>query len=104
MDSQNPSPLAMKAVVELFNKGRYGEAEVLLRDLTQRYPQHGFGWKILGPVLNSQGRAAEAMTAMQRAVDLMPDDAEAHSNVGIVLYGQGRLAEAEASYRKAIEL
>ena len=60
MESQNPSPQAMQAAVELFNKGRYGEAEVLLRDFTQRFPQHGFGWKILGPVLNSQGRAAEA--------------------------------------------
>ena len=34
MDSQSPSLQSMQAVVDLFNQGRYGEAEVLLRDLT----------------------------------------------------------------------
>ena len=104
MDSQSPSLASMQAVVDLFNQGRHGEAEVLLRDLTQRYPRHGFGWKILGPVLSSQGRTAEALTAMQRAVDLMPNDAEAHYNLGILLSGQGRMAEAAAGYLRALEL
>jgi len=104
MDTQGPSQLAMKAILEIFNMGRYGEAEAQLRELTQRYPLHGFGWKLLGPALNLQGRYSEALTAMQKAVELMPNDAEAHSNLGKALADQRRLAEAEACYRRAVEL
>lgn len=104
MHTQAPSLEAMQAVVERFNLARYGEAEVLLRDLTVRFPQHGFGWKALGPVLNMQGRYAEALAAMQKAVELMPHDAECHSNLGKALKDAGRLAEAEACHRRALEV
>ncbi len=104
MDTQGPSHQAMKAILEIFNMGHYGEAEVQLRELTQRYPLHGFGWKILGPALNLLGQYSEALTAMQKAVELMPDDAEAYSNLGKALADQGQFVNAEACYRRAVEL
>ena len=104
MENQIPSLEEMQAVVNLFSRGRHGEAEVLLRGLIQRCPQHGFGWKMLGPVLSSLGRSAEALTSMQRAVELAPLDTEAHYNLGILLYGQGRVRESAASCVRALQL
>jgi tetratricopeptide (TPR) repeat protein len=94
----------MEAILETFNRGHYGAAEVQLRELTQRYPRHGFGWKLLGPALSLQGRNAEALAAFQTAVELMPMDAEAHSNLGKALADAGRLGDAEACHRRAVEL
>ena len=104
MDTQGPNKQTMMAIVDMFNQGRYGEAEAHLRELTRRFPRHGFGWKVLGPVLNLLGRDVEAYSALQKAVELLPADAETHSNLGKALSDQGRLAEAEASYRRALEL
>lgn len=101
---ESPSLREMTALVAVFDQGRSAEAERLARSLTEGFPRHGFGWKMLGAVFQQQGRAAEALVAKQRAVDLLPTDAEAHSNLGNAFQEQGRLAEAEASLRRALAL
>ncbi len=104
MENQAPDRPTMAAIVEMFNQGRYSEAEGQLRELTQRYPRHGFGWKILGPVLHMLGRPLDALAAMQKTVELAPNDAEAHNNLGKALSDQGRFADAEQSYLRAVAL
>lgn len=99
-----PSFQEMSALAAIFAQGRSAEAEPLARSLTERFPRHGFGWKMLGAVFQQQGRAAESLVAKQRAVDLLPTEAEAHSNLGNALQEQGRLAEAEASLRRALSI
>ncbi len=88
----------------LFSQGRYAEMETAARRLTQRFPLHGMGWKVLGTILQWQGRGEEAVESLQKAASLLPRDAETYYNLGIALEKQGQLPIAEASYRRALEI
>ena len=70
--------------------------------LLGRYPEFGFGWKLLGGALQMQRK--DALPAFQKVAELMPADPEAHYNLGVVLKGAGRLEDAAASYRRAVKL
>ena len=99
-----PAPKEMEQLVTLFNQCRYAEAETLALGMTKRYPDHGFGWKALGAVLNLQGKTPESLIPLQKAAVLLPLEAEVHNNLGNSLAGLGRLEEAETSCRKALEI
>ena len=101
---KQPAPPAadVNALLALYNARRYAEAESETRSLLERYPDFGFGWKLLGGTLQMQGK--DALPAFRKAADLMPGDAEAHFNLGVVCKSAGRLDDAAASYRKAIAL
>lgn len=91
-------------LLALFKKGCNAEAEALARKMTERFPQHGFGWKVLGAVLASQGRTEESLEPKRKAAALLPMDAEAKTNLGNTLRLLDRLEEAAASYRCALEI
>ncbi len=99
-----PSQDQLNQVLGHYQAGRLEEAEALASSLTQQFPKHPFGWKVLGVVFRQTGRLRESLLVIQQSVDLSPQDAEGHSNLGITLRELGRLDEAEASYRKAIVL
>ena len=99
-----PSQDQIKRLLVHYQAGRLEEAEVLATSLTQQFPSHPFGWKVLGLVLQQTGRLAESLAHMQTAVELSLQDAEAHNNLGITLSKLGRLDDSEASYRRAIAL
>ncbi len=99
-----PSTQEINTLVALFNKGGLTEAAALAQTMTVRFPQHGFGWKVLGAVFKQTGRNADALAPMQRAAALSPSDAQAHSNLGATLQDLGRLDEAEASLRRALQI
>ncbi len=99
-----PSPQEMDALVALFNGGRFTEAAALARTMTERFPRHGFGWKVLGAIFKHMGRSADALAPMQTAAALLPDDADAHGNLGASLQDLGRPVEAEASLRRALQI
>ena len=101
---RSPSSEELKALLEHFQTGRYGDAEKLAMSLTQEFPKHQFGWKVLGAVLIQTGRDSEAVNANQTAVTLSPRDPAAHFNLGNALKALGRSDEAEVSYRQAIAL
>jgi predicted O-linked N-acetylglucosamine transferase (SPINDLY family) len=111
---QKAAPAAQKAAApdakeiaeleDLYKKGRYADAVRLAQSLTQRFPQHWAGWKMLGVVYSQLGGSAEALQPMQKAAELRPNDAEAHNNLGITLGDLGRHAEAVASFRRAVKL
>ena len=98
-----PTRTAVDEVAALFNQGDLVSAEAMARGLTERFPQHGFGWKALGAVLMSQQRYAEALEPLQRAAILFPD-AENKSNLGTVLQRLGQYTKAEKCYRNSIEI
>ena len=87
-----------------YQSGRFEEAEALATSLTQQFPKHPFGWKVLGVVFQQTGRLSESLAPKQKAAELSPQDPEAHSNLGVTLKELGRLDDAEASYRQAIAL
>jgi protein O-GlcNAc transferase len=102
--TQSP-PLAREdgmALIALFNAGRHVELENKARALTQRHPDSGFVWKVLGTALLVQGK--DGLHALQQAVALLPGDAEALSNLGNVQKAQGLLGDAILSYQRALEL
>ncbi len=100
--TDSPPADSVASLLALYNSGRYAEAEPQALALTQQYPSHAFGWKLLGAVLKQLGRAEEALAPMRQAAALDSSDAEAHNNLGVTLKELGRLAEAEASYRLAL--
>lgn len=87
-----------------YQQGKFAEAEKSSRDLTGRYPQDGFGWKLLGAAIKQQGRAQEALTAMQMAAKLSPMDWEAFNNLGSTHRSLNNLAFAEACYQHALQV
>jgi tetratricopeptide (TPR) repeat protein len=101
---QAPPRAELNSLLEHYQNGRYDDAEKSAISITQQFPRHQFGWKVLGEVLKHTGRVSEALVASQKAVGIDPNDAEAHSNLGNTLQELGRLEEAEASYGKAIAL
>ena len=100
----NPSQLEVKNLLELYYNRRFDEAEKLSLSMTQKFPKHPFGWKMLGAVLKQNGRVIDSVTAMQKSVQLEPRDAEAHSNLGATFQELERFDEAESSYKVAITL
>jgi tetratricopeptide (TPR) repeat protein len=99
-----PSQDQINLLLDYYQAGSLEEAEAVATSLTQQFPKHPFGWKVLGAVFKQTGRLNESLFPMQESVDLSPQDAGAHSNLGVTLKELGRLDDAEASYRKAIAL
>ena len=87
-----PTRPEVEKLVSRYKQKRFAEAEALARSLTQRFPSYGFGWKMLGAMVQVQRGPQDAVLPMRKAVDLLPDDAEAHLNLGAVLKALDRLA------------
>ena len=97
-----PAPEQINALIALYNARRYAELEGRARLLSERYPDFGFGWQLLGGALQMQGK--DALQAFHKTAQLLPEDAVAHYNLGVAQKSAGRLDEAVASYRRAISL
>jgi protein O-GlcNAc transferase len=98
----SPSQEQLTSLLQHYQNGRFDDAEKLSLSITQEFPKHQFGWKVLGAVLKQTGRVIDSLTPMQKSVQLVPQDAEAHNNLGAALLELGRLEEAEVSLRQAI--
>lgn len=99
-----PNPTEEAVLIALLDQGRFSEGVVLARAMTERFPRHGFGWKVLGALLRSQGNSAEALLPMQKSVKLAPLDAQAQSNLGLVFGDLNRSVEAVACHLRALKI
>ncbi|MDB9926881.1 tetratricopeptide repeat protein, partial [Hyphomicrobiales bacterium] len=104
LKAKNPSKQQLSNLLEYYQNGRFNDAEKLAVSITNEFPKHQFGWKVLGAIFGQTGKNSEAAHANQTAVALSPQDAEAHYNLGITLKELGRLDEALAIYNQAIAL
>lgn len=102
--SNTPVQHEINTLVTLFTAQNFTEALLNAQAMTQRFPQHGFGWKVLGAVLQRMGRDSDALAPMQKAAALSPNDPGTHYNLGVTLMELGRPDEAEASFRHALQL
>ena len=103
MKRKKEPPLGdVNALIALYNARRYAEAESHTRALLGQYPDFGFGWKLLGGILQRQGK--DALPAFRKVAKLMPDDAEAHLNLGVALKNAGQLDQAVTGYQRALAL
>ena len=71
-DSENPSEKQLRGLLELYQNGRFNDAEKLAVSITNEFPKHQFGWIVLGAVLKQTGRVIDSLTAMQKSVKLSP--------------------------------
>ena len=102
LKAKNPSQQQLTCLLELYQKGKLSDAEKLAISITQDFPKHQFGWKVLGAVLKQTGRINESLIAMQKSAQLSPEDAEAHTHLGATLQELGKLDKAVASHTQAI--
>ena len=101
---QAPSRLQSAKLLAQYRNGQYTEAETSAISMTDQFPEHQFGWKVLGAVFKQLGKISAALSANQRAVEIDPHDAEGHSNLGLILEELGLSNEAELSFKKAITI
>ena len=99
-----PSEAEVNNLYQCYHEGRYEDAETSALLITQEFPKHQFGWKVLGAVLKQTGRVGESLVANQESVQLAFQDGDAHYNLGNTLKELERFDEAEVSYRQAIVL
>ena len=79
VNSLSPPQQQLSSLLEHYQNGRFNDAEKLAVFITNEFPKHQFGWKVLGAVLNQLGRIPESVAAKEKVyVQLAPDDAEAH--------------------------
>ena len=74
VQASGPSQAEVNILLAQYESGHYAAAEKLAAAMTQKYPSHQFGWKVLGEALRQLGRLSEALTASKKAVALMPSD------------------------------
>ena len=55
-----PSQEQLNSLLEHYQAGRYKDAEKLSLSITQEFPEHQFGWKVLGAVLKELGTIYES--------------------------------------------
>ena len=99
-----PSKRALKQLAQVFRTGPQAQAHALALALTARFPNHGFGWKVLGVILLQSGCFAESVTASLRAIALLPHDASAHNTLGAAHLGLEQLDAAALCLRKALAI
>ena len=99
-----PPQILLDNLLAQYQAGDFSGAEAAALELTQQYPQHPFGWKVLGAALQDQGRTPDALAPTLKLVQLSPLDPDAHLNLGAVLKDLGEFHGAEQSYIEAIRL
>ena len=99
-----PQRSELNVLLDHYQSKRYEDAEKLALNLTEKFPTHPFGWKVLGAIFNQTNRLSEGLHACQKSVLLEPENAEAHNNLANTLFKLNSLDEAEESYREAITL
>jgi predicted O-linked N-acetylglucosamine transferase (SPINDLY family) len=92
------------AVMALVDTCRFSEALPLAREMTERFPECGAGWKMLGALLWAAGKELEAIEAMRMSVRLLPQDSEAHKNLAVIVNKRQSFEEAEGYLRRALAI
>lgn len=101
---EDPPQELIDKLLEYYRVGRHSDAEKLAVSMTREFPEHQFGWKVLGALLMQAGRINDSLVASQQSAQLVPQDAEAQSNLGNVLKEIGRIEEAKIKFTQAIAL
>lgn len=102
--SVDPPVKHLRTLNRLFGHMEYAKAELLAKELIEKYPDHGLARKVLGSTLHHLGRLDEALATHKATVEARPNDYEAHFNLAAEYHQQGMLDESVKSYIHAIGL
>ncbi len=98
------------SLLAMIKQGRFVDARAFARNMTERYPDRGLGWKVLGVLLwaerdrGDESTRGNALTAMRNAIQLLPNDAEALRNLGAALNEASLFEEAETCLQRALSI
>ncbi|MDA9682004.1 sulfotransferase [Candidatus Pelagibacter sp.] len=99
-----PSKTQVDTLLKYYKSNNYTKTKEYALILTEQFPDHDLGWKILSIVFEKTGKISESLTAIKKIVNISPKDPLAYYNLGNT-YGQlADFSKAEESYRKAISL
>ena len=93
-NDEKPSHIQLRRLLDYYQNGLYDDAEKIALSITYRFPEHPFGWKVLGAVFGQLGKKFEAASANKKLVILSPQDSEAHNILGHEI---GRSTQASLS-------
>lgn len=99
-----PPQEKLKKLLELYNSKNLLEAERMGKLITRQYPNHQFGWKVLGAVFAHFNKLDESLKANYKALQLNDRDSEANNNYGNILLKLGNFENAALHFRNAIKI
>lgn len=102
--NQDPSEADIKQWNALFTSGNYREAEQLARKMTEKFPNSGNSWKLLGASLMEQMKYQDALDVCKKALKFLPNDPETNYNLGVTLQGLKLFPQATERYFEALKL
>ena len=96
---------AMQRAAELYQAGRWDEAEALCHEIERlEGGNHFYAWHLLSVIAAHRGRHADSVELATRALRLDPRHVDALCNRGAALRNLGRVQEALADYDRALAL
>lgn len=98
----DPNAAALRAAVQLEEKGQFALASQAYREILAKNPESVLAWTNLGNAEIRLGRRAAAEDAFRKAIALDPDSADTLNNLAWLLFEEKRLEEAEPLARKAV--
>lgn len=101
---KKPSIQQINTLLELYKEKKFKDVEKVALNFNQEFPNHPFGFKILGLTLKHSGKLSESLIVNKKVLEITPKDHESHTNLGNTLCELGKLDEAETSHKKAISL
>ena len=99
-----PPQKLIDTLLEHYKAGSFNKVEILAKNLSEDFPEHPFGWKVLNILLKNKGNISDSLNAGQRALKLDPSDPETHYNVANTLKQLNEFDEAINYYQNAIKL
>ena len=102
--SPTPSVVQMQALLAPFNEGNTAQCIKDCQTFIQKFPNHFFGYKVLGACYEQMEDWEQAIHWMEKAKQLSPDDVENLANLAKVYKDLGRQEDALNSYRRALQL
>ncbi|MBV9180342.1 MAG: tetratricopeptide repeat protein [Acidobacteria bacterium] len=100
---EDSSREALAKAETAIDKGNYGEAEPLLRQVVAAHPENYTAWYDLGFVYHQQGERDKSIAAYRQSVAANPNVFESNLNLGIAL-AEAANPDAEAFLRAATQL
>ncbi len=104
MHDWNEAERHVDRALEMYERGRWAEAEAELRKALEIDPDQGDWHYNLGVTLERSGRFAEALASYEQASRLLPDALDARVSAGVACVQLGRWGDAASWLETALDL
>ena len=94
----------IRKATQMLSAGHMDEAEKILLEVTQRYPDAAEAWLLLASVQGRQARYADIVESCHRVLSLEPRHPTAHSLLGGAFTALGRTQDAIEHLEQAVRL